>query len=285
MSWSERRRRFRAMLAGDECFCPASVPDPLTARIAEELGFESAMLAGSTASLGVLAAPDNCAITLSELAEQALRISRASEIPLIVDADHGYGNALNVMRTIQELETAGLACITIEDTWLPQRFGPKEGFISQAEAVGKVKAALAARRDPDLAIAGRTTLGKGSGMGDVIERSRAFVEAGVDAIFVSGIRTREQMDALAEHVPDTVFMLGATPLTASRDYLASRRVRLALQGHHQVRAAVQAIYSTLKLLREGMPQDRLPNLASDELMARLTREADYAKAVDDFMRE
>ena len=120
MNWTERRRRFRAILAGDKCYHPASVYDPLSARIAEDLGFEVGMFAGSTASLTVLGAPDLIVLTLTEFAQQALRINRACNVPLLVDADHGYGNALNVMRTVQELETAGVAALTVEDTVLPR---------------------------------------------------------------------------------------------------------------------------------------------------------------------
>ncbi|MDH3581520.1 MAG: isocitrate lyase/phosphoenolpyruvate mutase family protein [Hyphomicrobiales bacterium] len=108
MRFKERRQRFRAILEGDACVYPASVFDPVSARIAEDLGFETAMFAGSIASLAILGAPDHITITLSEFAEQARRICRASELPLMVDADHGYGNALNVMRTVEELETAGI---------------------------------------------------------------------------------------------------------------------------------------------------------------------------------
>ena len=106
MHWTDRRQRFRAVLAGDQCIHPGSVFDPISARIAEELGFEVGMFAGSIASFTVLGAPDLIVLTLSEFAEQAYRINRAGKLPLLVDADHGYGNALNVMRTVQELETA-----------------------------------------------------------------------------------------------------------------------------------------------------------------------------------
>ena len=103
MRWTARRERFRSVLTGDDCVHPASVFDPMSARIAEDLGFEAGMLAGSVASMTVLGAPDMILLTLSEFAGQALRISRASELPLLVDADHGYGNALNVTRTVEEM--------------------------------------------------------------------------------------------------------------------------------------------------------------------------------------
>src|SRR6185503_13571237 len=122
---------------------------PISVRIAEDIGFEVAMFAGSVASLAVLGAPDLIVLTLTEFAEQALRINRAGTLPLLVDADHGYGNALNVKRTVEELEIAGVAALTIEDTLLPAAYGAagKMSLISLEEGVGKMKAALAGRQD------------------------------------------------------------------------------------------------------------------------------------------
>src|SRR6187397_982794 len=140
--WSERRSRLRTVLGGNRCVHPGSVFDPISARIAEELGFEVGMFAGSIASFTVLGAPDLIVLTLSEFAEQAYRINRAGKLPLLVDADHGYGNALNVMRTVQELETAGVAAMCIEDKLLPRTYGEKSPtLISLDEGVGKMRAA------------------------------------------------------------------------------------------------------------------------------------------------
>src|ERR1700741_3048345 len=183
MHWTDRRRRFRAILKGDRCYHPASVFDPLSARIAEDLGFEVGMFAGSTASLTVLGAPDLIVLTLSEFAGQAYRINRAGNLSLLVDADHGYGNALNAKRTVEELETAGVAGMSIEDTELPTPFGTtKPRLTSIAEGVGKMKAALAGRQDPLLAIAGRTSAIQITGIDDAIARGRAYEAAGVDAL-------------------------------------------------------------------------------------------------------
>ena len=142
MDWANRRERFRATLNSGRCIHPASVYDPISARIAEDLGFEAAMLAGSVASLAVLGAPDIVLLTLTEFAGQAYRINRAAHLPLLVDADHGYGNALNVKRTVEELETAGVSALTIEDTVLPRPFGAASTprLISTEEAVGKLRA-------------------------------------------------------------------------------------------------------------------------------------------------
>src|SRR3990170_7040638 len=139
MDWTSRRERLRAIVAGKRCIHPASVYDGISARIAGDLGFEPMMFAGSVASFSVLAAPDLCVLTLSEFAAQAYRINRAGTLPLLVDADHGYGNALNVKRTVEELENAGVAALTIEDTLLPVPFGETDSrsLIPVSEGVGK----------------------------------------------------------------------------------------------------------------------------------------------------
>src|SRR6185503_19764446 len=111
MHWTDRRERYRELINGSECLHPGSVFDAISARIAEDLGFEIGMFAGSIASFAVLGAPDMIVLTLTEFAAQAYRINRAGKLPLMVDADHGYGNALNEMRTVQELATAGVAAL------------------------------------------------------------------------------------------------------------------------------------------------------------------------------
>src|ERR1700722_20167654 len=115
MTFRKRREALRSILSGSACVRPGSVYDAISIRIAEDIGFEVGMFGGSVASLAVLGDPDIALITLTELAEQMRRMSRAAALPVLVDADHGYGNALNVRRTVQELEAAGAAGLTIED--------------------------------------------------------------------------------------------------------------------------------------------------------------------------
>src|SRR5476651_625220 len=190
VSHSALRRNFRELLAAPLCVETASVFDPMSARIAADLGSEVGILGGSVASLQVLAAPDFALITLSEFVEQATRIGRVAQLPFIADADHGYGNALNVMRTVEELETAGVAALTIEDTLLPEAFGGgKPRLIPLDEGVGKLRAALAARRDPALAIVGRTSAAAITGIDDAIARLSSYQRVGVDALFVAGLRS------------------------------------------------------------------------------------------------
>jgi oxaloacetate decarboxylase len=284
MHWTDRRERFRAVLAGDTCIHPGSVFDPISARIAEELGFEVGMFAGSIASFTVLGAPDLIVLTLTEFAQQAYRINRAGKLPLLVDADHGYGNALNVMRTVQELETAGVAAMCIEDTLLPRTYGEKKpSLISLDEGVGKMRAALAAREDPSLVIVGRTSAAAMTGTEDVVRRAKAYADVGVDALFFAGGMTREQLDAIADAVKLPLMLGGSGRELQDAAYLASRRVRIALQGHQPFSAAVQAVYSTLKALRDGTRPEDLQGVASAEMMRRVTRDGDYKSWTEKFL--
>jgi len=285
-SITDRRQRFRKVLAGDVCVHPGSVFDPMSARIAEELGFEVGMYAGSTASLTVLGAPDLIVLTLSEFADQARRICRAVKtLPLLVDADHGYGNALNAMRTCEEIEAAGVAAMTLEDTVLPRPYGDgKVTLISLEEGMGRVKAALAARDDPSFCIVARSGVVSVNGIEDAVARTKAYTGSGADALFYTGIRTRAELDAVAA-VATLPIIVGGVEGTEINDksYLAARGVRVALQGHQPIVAAQQAVYATLKALRDGVSPRDLPGLPQDNLMARVTREADYKRWTKDYL--
>ena len=274
MTFHQRRERMRAILSGSTCIRPGSVYDAVSIRIAEDLGFEVGMFGGSVASLAVLGDPDIALITLPELAEQMRRMSRAAALPVLVDADHGYGNALNVRRTVQELETAGAAGLTIEDTLLPRAFGETgTQLISLEEGVGKMKGALDGRSDPALVIMARTGAASVTSLDDAIARAKAYEATGVDALFFTGIKARAELEAVsaATHLP---IVLGGTPDDLNDpDYLAGQRVRLALQGHAPFAAATLAVYETLKALREGTAPKHLKGLEPSELTNRVTREA------------
>jgi oxaloacetate decarboxylase len=284
MNWTERRERLRAIVEGNRCIFPASVSDGMSARIAGELGFEAMMFAGSVGSFSVLAAPDICVLTLSEFAAQAYRINRAGSLPLCVDADHGYGNALSVKRTVEELETAGVSALTIEDTLLPAAFGADDTqLISIEEGVGKMKAALAGRQDPRLVVVGRTSAIGISGVDDTIARLKAYEAVGVDMLFMAGLNDRKQLDAVAAAVNKPLFLGSVPEDMMDADYLAARKVRVCLQGHHQFWAGVQGVYATLKALREGVKPSQLKNVAPGDLQKKLLRQSDYDKWSKEFL--
>ncbi|HIA75915.1 MAG TPA: isocitrate lyase/PEP mutase family protein [Dehalococcoidia bacterium] len=282
---SQKRNQFRQILTGNQCVHPGSVFDAISSRIAEDLGYQTGMFAGSIASAVVLGDPDHILITLTEFAEQARRICRASDLPIMVDADHGYGNALNVKRTVEELENAGVAALTIEDTVLPRQFGKsKPELIPVPEGIGKMKAALSGRKDQSLVIAGRTSAFQVTGTEDAIERAKAYESIGVDAIFFAGLTTRPQLEAVKNSI-EIPIMLGSTPKDINdNQYLSSMGVKIALQGHLPFMAAVKATRDTMKALVEGNQPSEVSTAALDsELMDTVTKDQQFKDWFKEFL--
>ncbi|WP_148863731.1 isocitrate lyase/PEP mutase family protein [Marinobacter fonticola] len=246
-SQHDLRKDFRALLDTERCYYTASTFDPMSARIAADLGFEVGILGGSVASLQVLAAPDFALITLSEFTEQATRIGRVARLPIIADADHGYGNALNVIRTITELERAGVAALTIEDTLLPAKYGHKStDLIPLDEAVGKLEAALDARIDPAMAIFARTNAGQ-LGIDEAVERVKAYQATGVDGICMVGIRDFDHLEDISAHIEIPIILVAYdNPELSDRDRLAANGVRVVVNGHSAYFAAIKATYDCLR---------------------------------------
>jgi carboxyvinyl-carboxyphosphonate phosphorylmutase len=287
MNHTEQRKRLRAVFAGTKCISPASVYDALSARVAESVGYQIGMLAGSVASNTTLAAPDLIVLTLTEFADQVRRIMRASDLSLIVDADHGYGNALNVMRTVEELEHAGVSGMSIEDTALPARFGQAEGadeLIALEEMVGKLKAAVAARRDPATVLLGRTAALKVEGTAGAVKRAKAFAATGVDAVFVIGVESADQVKAVHEAATLPV-MVGSAPASIKREEFAAAGARVLLQGHQPLPAAVKALKEVYThLYNGGAPADLKDRIAPAKEMDALVRSETYKKWQRDYLR-
>ncbi len=286
MLLAERRRRYRQVLDGNVCVHPASVFDAMSARMAESLGFEVGMFSGSIGSATVLGAPDLVVLTLTEFAEQLRRIARGSDLPVMVDADHGYGNALNVRRTVEELETSGVAALTIEDTVLPVPFrGHDEGLVSTDEMVGKLRAAVSARQDPALVILGRTSALRRGGIAEAETRVKAYQDTGIDGIFFAGASTREEVEAMHRATTLPLLLGSIPPALSDRAFLAAHGVRIALQGHHPFYAAAKAVYDTLKYLRDGgTPAGLKDRVASEELLRIALKQDDYKRWQADFLR-
>jgi len=279
-SHHDLRAQFRALLASNRCYHTASVFDPMAARIAADLGFEVGILGGSVASLQVLAAPDFALITLSEFVEQATRIGRVSRLPVIADADHGYGNALNVMRTVVELERAGIAALTLEDTLLPAQFGRKStDLISIDEGVGKIRAALEARVDPDLAIIARTHAGV-LDVSEVIRRTHAYQAAGADAICLVGVEDFAHLEQIAAALSIPLMLVTyGNPKLRDNARLAALGVRIVVNGHAAYFAAIKATYDCLREQRGAEPCE----LNATELTHKYMQPEDYIVWAREFM--
>ncbi|WP_312154933.1 oxaloacetate decarboxylase [Pseudomonas sp.] len=281
-SHQDLRFAFRKLLASGSCYHTASVFDPMSARIAADLGFEVGILGGSVASLQVLAAPDFALITLSEFVEQATRIGRVAQLPVMADADHGYGNALNVMRTVIELERAGVAALTIEDTLLPAQFGRKStDLISVEEGVGKVRAAIEARVDSSLSIIARTNAGVLT-TEEIIVRTQSYQKAGADAICMVGVKDFDHLEQIAEDLSVPLMLVSyGNPNLRDDERLARLGVRIVVDGHAAYFAAIKATYDCLRLQRGQ--QNKSENLSATELSHTYTQPEDYIRWAKEYM--
>ena len=282
LSHQQLRVEFRKLLASTSCFHTASVFDPMSARIAADLGFEAGILGGSVASLQVLAAPDFALITLSEFTEQATRIGRVAQLPIIADADHGYGNALNVMRTVAELERSGVAALTIEDTLLPAQFGRKStDLISIEEGSGKFKAAIESRVDPELVIIARTNAGTLS-VEHVKSRIKAYTEAGADGICLVGVKDFAHLEQIAEGVELPLMLVTyGNPELSDSQRLAALGVRIVVAGHAAYFASIKATYDCLREQRNVTCSTS--DLSATELTHTYTRPERYQVWAKEFM--
>ncbi len=285
LSPTEQRHRMRAILTGNQCLSPASVYDGLSARIAQDVGYTLGILAGSVSSNSTLASPDLIVLTLTEFADQIRRIMRASDISLLVDADHGYGNALNVMRTVIECEHAGVSAMSIEDTLLPIYFGQeKDTLISTPEMVGKLKAAVAARKDPTTVIAGRTAALKVEGLEGTCARAKAYAACGVDCIFVVGVETVAQVKAVHE-ASKLPIIVGSAPASIKREEFFAAGARVLLQGHQPLAAAVKVLREVYShLYSGGAAADLKSKIASNEDMDKMTHNGEYKEWIKSFMK-
>lgn len=281
---TERRLAVRAILAGQRVIRPASVYDPLSIRAAALAGYEMAMLAGSVASLAVVGAPDLVLLTQTELADLCRRIARSSHVPLMVDADHGFGNALNVWRTVQELDAAGVAALTIEDTMLPNAFGSEKGqLISLEEAGGKIRAAAEGRHDPQTVVIARTNVSMSS-IEDIATRASAYEAAGADAIFLSSAKSRDQVKAVAQMCSLPLVLGQTSNELTDEEFLMAHRVRVVLQSHRPIMAAIQAVCDTYAGQRHRAQLDDMPRVVSKEFFAQLVDEAEYDRLGEETLK-
>ena len=206
----ERRLRLRALIeAGEPILAPACI-DAFSARMVEQAGFEVNYLTGNGASAAALGRPDVGLMSFREVADICRNVVQATAIPLIADADTGYGNAVNVIRTVREMEAAGVSCIQLEDQITPKRCGHLPGsrpVVSLEEQLGKLRAALDARRDPDFLILARTDAAADHGLGEAIRRASAYREAGADLTYISVEGVREELLQISREVPGPLVAL------------------------------------------------------------------------------
>jgi 2-methylisocitrate lyase-like PEP mutase family enzyme len=277
------RQALKQRLKRDELLVAPGCFDGLSARLVEEAGFAAAYLSGGAVarSMGI---PDIGLVTMSEVIERAAQVVAAVKIPVIADADTGYGNAINLVRTVREFERTGVAAIHIEDQITPKRCGHLDGkeVIPLAEMENKLEAALASRVDPDFCIIARTDARGVNGFNDAIERGRTFARLGVDAVFVEAPQSEAELEAIPRALPDVpllvnVFKGGKTPLLPVAR-LQQMGYRIAIYPSETQRAGIYAMRMALGLLkREG---------TTETMDAALTtfQERDQIVGLDDWQR-
>jgi carboxyvinyl-carboxyphosphonate phosphorylmutase len=260
----------RQVLARPACTVAANIFDPLSARIAHLLDYEVCFLSGSVGKVANLGVPDLVLYNLSDAVDHCRRITRMADVSLMVDGEDGFGNAVNVLRTVRELEAAGVAAIEIEDNIAPGRFNaPDPGLYATTEQVGKLEAAVAARTDPTTVIVARTAALTSCPMDDALDRIRAYAQTGVEAIRLVGVRTHAHLEAVHQATALPLTVLSPPPaLMQDRAFLAANGVRILMLGNPAFAIAIKALYECFKHLKDG---GALEDLADQQASADLLR--------------
>ena len=244
----------RKYISGPNLVMAPGAYDALTAKMIEAAGFQAVYMTGYGTSAGQFGLPDLGLLTLTEMAANAARIAEAVEVPLIADADTGYGNPINVVRTVRTYEKAGAAAIHLEDQVWPKRCGHMKGkqVIEARDMADKIKAAVDARHDPDFLIIARTDAIATHGFEAALERGALYAEAGADLLFVEAPVSPEQMADIPRRLPQKPHLVNMAPLTPNLPAaeLAAMGFRLAIYPGVCLAAAVSACMAELDRLKE-----------------------------------
>ncbi|HYC37036.1 MAG TPA: isocitrate lyase/PEP mutase family protein [Usitatibacter sp.] len=264
-------KRLRELLRRDQPLVAAGAYDGLSARMAAQAGFEAIYASGSSIAASLLGQPDVGLTTFTEMADQVRRMAAITDVPLVADADTGYGSAVNVMRTVREYERAGAAGLHIEDQVMPKKCGHFEGkaLVPAEEMVGKVRAAIAAREDPDFLLIARTDARTVAGLPEAIRRARMYVAAGADAIFVETPRSVDEYREIRRALPDTLLIADVTEGGKSPALSAAEYHGLGFQLVFFSASAIRAVMHTLgefyaQARAEGTTHGLLPRIAGFE---------------------
>jgi 2-methylisocitrate lyase-like PEP mutase family enzyme len=266
-SANDARPSLSELLASGEMVLAPGCYDALGARLIEEAGFAAAYMTGFGTSASQLGRPDVGLLTLTEMTDNARRIAQAVEIPVIADADTGYGNPINVIRTVREYEAAGVCAVHIEDQMMPKKCGHMEGkaLIAADEMVAKVQAAVAARRSPGFLIIARTDARAVEGLDAAIERGRRYREAGADVLFIEAPQSVAEIEAVAAAFDEVPLLFnyaegGKTP-AVSYEHLGRLGFRLVIFPISTLLVATAAIRAALhRIKQDGSPIELLPSM-------------------------
>ncbi|GIT42762.1 MAG: hypothetical protein Ct9H300mP11_06980 [Chloroflexota bacterium] len=232
--------------------------------------------------------PDIVMTNMSDVVDHCRRITRMVDTSLMVDAEDGFGNAVNVTRTVREMEAAGVAAIEIEDNFVPSRFNVQDpGLVSKEEQEGKLRAAVAARTDPSTFIVARSAAFGLCPIDEAIDRLTTYSQTGAEGVMLTGVKSREQIEAAHSATSLPIFILNP-PLDARNDpdFLAANGVRILMLGNPTFAAAVKSIYDTLKYLKEGTPMENLSNqLAPIELLKAVNRTDEFIGLQNEYVQD
>lgn len=266
------RRRLRQLITAGEPLVAPGAYDALSARLVEQAGFAAVYMTGFGSTASLIGRPDVGLLSGTEMVGNATRIVSAVDVPVIADADTGYGNAINVVRTVRGYEQAGVAAIHLEDQVMPKKCGHLRGkaVITREEMVGKIRAAAAARTDPDFTLIARTDAAAVHGLDDALDRARAYADAGADVLFVEAPTSEQDIARVAGELRDVAPLVfnwaegGRTPpLPLSR--IAELGFSLVLFPISTLLAATAGIQSLLETLRiDGTPAAALPGVPTFE---------------------
>jgi len=253
---NDGRGRLREMLARPEPLLAPGAYDSLSARLIEQAGFEVVYMTGFGTSASLLGRPDVGLLSFGEMVDNARRIAHAVDVPVIADADDGYGSPINVIRTVQEYEAAGVAAIHIEDQVAPKKCGHMQNkhVVEADEMVQKVRAAVEARRSDDFLIIARTDARAVEGLDRALERARRYREAGADVLFVEAPESEDEVVAVAKAFPGVPLLLnwaegGKTPPLS--------RERLQELGYSLILFPLSALFLATHAMRESLVQLRM----------------------------
>jgi 2-methylisocitrate lyase-like PEP mutase family enzyme len=274
--------RLRRLLAAPGCVMAPGAADAMVARMIARAGFDAIHMTGFGTSIGRLGMPDVGLLSASEMIDNASRIVDASGLCIVADADTGYGNAMNVRRTVRDYEKAGVAALHLEDQVAPKRCGHLAGkrVIPAPEMIGKIKAACDARHDPDLVVIARTDVLAVEGMEAVFERGHRYREAGADMVFVDAPVGREQVLAVARGLRGipliaNIAASGKTPDIPAQE-LGELGFKLALYANFAILSAIPAIRRMLdELQRFGSLAQIASQLATPQHLARIAGVTEY----------
>jgi carboxyvinyl-carboxyphosphonate phosphorylmutase len=284
---SSARERFREVLSRETCTLAANIFDPLSARIAHLLEYEVCVLSGSVGKVANLGVPDIVLSNMSDVVDHCRRITRMADVSLMVDAEDGFGNAVNVSRTVREMEAAGVSAIEIEDNVVPKHFNvANPGLVSTREQVGKLKAAVAARTDPTTVIVARSAALGECSLEEAQERINAYSATGAEAVMLTGCRGGEQLQAI--HQVTTLPLCVLSPPADVRNdpnFLATNGVRILMLGNPTFAVAVRAIHDTLKHLKEGYAlEDLVERQASPDLLRAVNRTDEFITLQEQYLQ-